>query len=239
MKALSSACVEPDEPADGGPERERQLALNERVRNRLAEVRERISAAGGDPKRVSIVAVTKTFGLPEVYAAIACGIVLVGENRTDELIDKSMASPAAERPQWQFLGPVQTNKINRLVEHVSCWQSIDSMHRAQALGKRAPGATVLLQMRLEAGGARGGAGPAEVEDLLRVATDSGLSVSGLMGVGPRDPSESLQAFRTLVAVADRLSLPIRSIGMSDDLESAVMAGSTMVRVGSSLFGPRV
>ena len=98
---------------------------------------------------------------------------------------------------------------------------------------------MLLQVRLQEGGDRAGADPTEIPDLVRVASDHGLAVRGLMAVGPKNPALSEASFRSLVALADLMALPIRSIGMSSDFEAAVRAGSTMVRLGASLFGARV
>ena len=209
------------------------------VRRRLEIVRNRIADAGADPLAVTVVGVTKGFGPNAVRAGLGAGLNAIGENYADELVAKAAdAGLEGQSVAWHFLGPLQTNKINRLRPIVACWQSVDSVHRAEALAKRAPGANVLVQVRLDEAAGRAGVVRREVAELVRTARDFGLDVGGLMGVAPVDPVAARRGFEALVDEAERLALPVRSIGMSDDLEIAVQAGSTMVRVGTALFGRR-
>ena len=199
---------------------------------------ERIAAAGGGPD-VVVVAVTKGFG-PEVAAvALEAGFVALGENYAQELLHKVEALPASARPEWHFLGRLQTNKVRHLAPHVGLWQSVDRVELVREIAKRAPGAAVLVQLNLSGEEQKGGCAVADTPRLVGVARDEGLDVRGLMGVGPAgDAALARPGFERLVALADSLDLPVRSIGMSADLEVAVRAGSTMVRIGTDLFGPR-
>ena len=123
---------------------------------------------------------------------------------------------------------------------VSLWQSVDRLSLAREIAARAPGAQVLVQLDLAGISGRSGVAPSQAAELVRNCLDMGLDVRGLMGVGvPGPPEESRSGFRSLSALADELALPERSMGMSNDLEVAVSEGSTMVRVGSSLLGPRI
>jgi hypothetical protein len=126
-----------------------------------------------------------------------------------------------------------------LVPAVDVWQSVDRVELIDEIAKRAPGARVFLQANLSGQPQKGGASLEEVPALVDHARSTGLLVEGLMGVGIEGlPEQSRPGFRALVALADSLGLIHRSIGMSDDLEIALQEGSTMIRVGSALFGPR-
>jgi uncharacterized pyridoxal phosphate-containing UPF0001 family protein len=129
--------------------------------------------------------------------------------------------------------------VRQLAEIVDVWQSVDRVELVDEIAKRAPGATIFLQVNLSGEEQKGGAPLADIPSLAARATDVGLRVTGLMGVGPAgDPELARSGFRDLVTMADRLALPERSIGMSADLEIAVEEGATLVRVGHALFGDR-
>jgi pyridoxal phosphate enzyme (YggS family) len=204
-----------------------------------ARLDERIAAAGGDPERVTVVAVTKGFGPEAARVALDAGLVVLGENYAQELLGKVEALAGGPRPLWHFLGRLQTNKVRQLAPHVSLWQSVDRPGVVREIAKRSPGASVLVQLNLSGEEQKGGCELAATPALVGLAHDEGLDVRGLMGVAPAgDPAAARPGFERLVALADALELPVRSIGMSADLEVAVRAGSTMVRVGRDLFGER-
>ncbi len=219
---------------------ERGAPLSEVVAGRLARVHERIHGAGGDPARLTVVAVTKGFGVDAVRAALDAGIGDVGENYAQELERKhaelDVRSPAC---RWHFLGHVQRNKVRRIAPTVHLWQSVDRVDAGAEIARRSPGASVLVQVNVSGEGAKNGCrwedAPALVDDLLAL----GLDVRGLMALGPvGSPEEARPGFRRVARLADRLGLADRSMGMSDDLEVAVQEGTTMVRIGRALFGPR-
>ena len=218
--------------------------LAERVEARLAAVRATIAAAGVAPSSVTIVAVTKGFGVEAPLAAARVGLLDVGENYADELVTKAQGAvtAGAEGLRWHFLGAVQTNKINRLAPIVQAWHTLDSVHRVAALARRAAGATVFVQVDLTGTPGRGGCAPRETPTVVRAAREAGLHVRGLMGVGP-DPAlhgeaASALAFAALVGLARSEGLTELSAGMSDDFVAALAAGSRLLRLGSVLFGPR-
>ncbi len=212
--------------------------LTETVRGNLEAVRARIARAGADPAAVVVVAVTKQQPAAAVAAAVACGLLDIGENRADALAER--ASAAAEPSvRWHYLGQIQRNKIARAAPHVSLWQSVDRAALGPAIAKRAPGAQVLVEVNLTDDPDRGGAPISAVPALVSDLTADGLVVRGLMAVGPLGGAEATRPGFTAVArCADELGLPIRSFGMSSDIEVAVECGSTMVRVGTALFGER-
>lgn len=210
------------------------------VARRLADVRARIGAAGREPDAVSIVAVTKGQPAAAVEAALAAGLSDIGENYAAELVGKhAEVGDASTAARWHFLGHVQRNKVARLAPLVGVWQGVDRIAAGSEIAARAPGAAVLVQVNLSGDPARNGCPIDDAPALVDHLVGLGLDVRGLMGVGPAGPPERARdGFRALVGLADELGLPERSIGMSDDLEVAVEEGSTTVRVGRALFGPR-
>jgi len=210
----------------------------ETVGERLGVIRERVEKAGGDPRDLTIVAVTKDFEPDAVEAAIANGLADVGENRADQLVAKATALGGDKEICWHYLGRVQRNKVAALALHVALWQ-VDRLAAGGEIAKRAPGAAVLVQVNVSGEPQKHGARAADVPALVEAFAGLGLDVRGLMAVGPTGPPEAARpGFRALVQLADRLALPVRSMGMTDDLEVAVEEGSTMLRIGRGLFGPR-
>jgi PLP dependent protein len=212
---------------------------------RLAEVRARIAATGRAPDDIVVVAVTKGFGAEAVEAAGAIGLDDVGENYAQELGQKRQAAGGDGR-RWHFLGRVQRNKVKSIAGVVHLWQGVDRVAAGEEIARRAPGARVLVQVRIdgidgngEASAGRNGCAPDDVPDLVERLDGLGLDVRGLMAVGPAGaPELARPGFRKVSALADRLGLVERSMGMTDDLGVAVEEGSTMVRVGRGLFGAR-
>ncbi|MBK5223154.1 MAG: YggS family pyridoxal phosphate-dependent enzyme [Acidimicrobiia bacterium] len=212
------------------------------VAGRLEVVRQRIRAAGGDDERITVIAVTKGFGVDAVDAAAAVGLHDVGENYAQEMLAKA-ADPApvdtAEASRWHFIGRLQRNKVRRLGPRVHTWQSVDRLELGEAIARHAPGARVMVQVASIDEEAKGGCPLVSAPDLVGQLADLGLDVRGLMTVGPTDQSiDPRPGFEAVAALAHRLSLLEVSMGMSADIEAAVGAGSTMVRVGTALFGPR-
>jgi pyridoxal phosphate enzyme (YggS family) len=208
------------------------------VIRRTDALRERIAAAGGDPSAVRIVAVTKRFGLAAVAAARAAGLEDLGENYAQELLGKA-AAPEAAGCRWHFIGPVQRNKVRGLAPVVHLWQGVDRVEVGAAIARYAPGARALVQVNVTGEPTKAGASPAQAPRLVDDLRSLGLDVRGLMAIGRTGaPSDARPGFADLTALADRLELEERSMGMSGDLEVAVQEGSTMIRIGTALFGPR-
>jgi pyridoxal phosphate enzyme (YggS family) len=207
------------------------------VAERLEEVRGRIAGAGGTGVR--IVAVTKGFGPDAVEAAVAAGCRDIGENYAQELVAK-LAAVRGPSPVVHFIGHLQTNKIRQLAPVVDVWQSVDRLDAVEALGRRAaPKATVLVQVNVAGQPQQGGCEPDDAGSIVEAGIDAGLEVVGLMAIGdPAGAAAARPGFKRLRRLVDDLGLPECSMGMSGDLEVAVEEGSTMVRVGTALFGPR-
>ena len=225
-----------------------------RLEENLRAVRARIAAAaraaGRDPASVTLLAVSKTWPAEDVATLAGLGQREFGENRAQELVGKAAALPDLPL-RWHFVGQLQRNKAAAVAEVGATVHSVDRLPLAAALARAGEGAgrpvDVLLQVDL--GGpagrqaARGGAQPPDVPSLAdAVAELPGLRLRGLMAVTPRD-GDPRTAFVRLAALADRVrgdhpEATELSAGMSGDLEPAIAAGATMVRVGTALFGRR-
>jgi PLP dependent protein len=207
--------------------------------DRLAGARQRIAAVRGDADAVELVAVTKGHGADAVRLALEAGIDRIGENYAAELLAKDAELGTTPRPHWHFLGAVQRNKVGRLAPLVSCWQGIARIEEGRSIARQRPGACVLVEVDLTGATGRGGIPATAVPALVAELRTEDLDVAGLMAVGvPGPPEASRAGFRQLASLADDLGLPVRSMGMSDDLEVALEEGSTMVRLGRALFGGR-
>lgn len=209
------------------------------VSEAVASLRKRIANAGGVD--VALVGVTKTFGSEAWRFAKVAGCDAIGENYAQEVIAKAAEVALADRLPVHFIGQLQSNKIKQLAGIVDVWQSVDRLSLLTEIAKRSPHtARVFLQVNMTGEEGKGGCLPAEVGELSRVAQDLGIDVLGLMTVGPtnEDPLVTRITFRTLRELANEHGLRQCSMGMTGDLEIAVEEGSTMVRVGSALFGNR-
>jgi hypothetical protein len=216
-------------------------SASEEVAQRLRAVRARIEKAGGDPSRVRIVGVTKGFGPESVLAARAAGLVDIGENYANELVAKATeieADASSSSLRWHFLGAIQRNKVARLAPIVGLWQSVTRTEEGARIAHFAPGSAVLVEVDTTGMAGRNGCPPDGVRALVPRLRDARLDVRGLMTVAAPGPEAAQSAFETVRELADELGLEERSMGMSDDLEAAVRAGTTMVRIGRALFGER-
>ncbi len=215
----------------------RPPAASSTLAGRYEALRARIARAGG--QGVAVVAVTKALGPWAVDAAAACGIRDIGENYAQECVAKLADASATPLPRVHFIGRLQRNKVKMLTGHVDVWQTVDRVGLTREIGRRAPGAEVMIQVNISGEESKAGCAPADAEALVSAASDAGLRPVGLMGIGPLGPPESARAgFRQLRGLVDSFGLPHCSMGMTDDLEVAVAEGATMVRVGRSLFGER-
>lgn len=204
------------------------------VASRLGELRE---SFGARRDGITVVAVTKAFGRDAVEAAVAAGLVDVGESYAQECVAKLGGPDTGARVH--FIGNLQRNKVRRLAPVVQVWQSIDRVSLVEELAKRAPGARIMIQVDISGEPQKGGCPPESTGDLVARSVDSGLDVAGLMGVGPiGSPEDARPGFARLRSLVDSLGLAECSMGMSADIGVAVEEGTTMVRVGTGLFGPR-
>ncbi len=210
------------------------------IRARLELVRERIRAAGGDDT-VEVLAVTKVHAVDLARDAVAAGLTLLGENYAAELADKAdrLATEGAGTAEWHMIGPIQRNKVKLLAGRVAVYQTVDRVELAETIARRHPGAVVFCQVNTTGEAAKSGVAPHDTARLVERCGELGLTVDGLMTLGPTSAEiDPRPAFAELRALVDRHGLARCSMGMSRDLDAAVAEGSTMVRVGTDLFGPR-
>lgn len=212
------------------------------ITERLAAVEDRIARAGGAD--VAVLAVTKGFGAEIIGLAHAAGCRRLGENYVQELAGKYEALRSIDPPpEVHVIGQLQTNKVRviaRLDGLVAVVETVDRESLVDVLAKRLPGQRILVQVDTSGEPGKGGCPPDRLAPLIERALDAGLCVDGLMTVGPTsgDPVITRDGFRLVRSLVDRYGLTVCSMGMSADLEIAVGEGSTQVRVGSALFGPR-
>jgi len=205
------------------------------VARNVEDLRRRLTRIGGS--EVRIVAVTKTFGTDAIRAVVNAGILDIGENYSQECVAKLTQLP--EVPTVHFIGHLQRNKVRKLAPFVDVWQSVDRVEIGAEIAKRAPGAKAMVQVNISGEESKSGCAPSATEALVAELDRLGLSIVGLMGIGPlAEPEMSRPGFQRLRSLVDQLGLTECSMGMSADLEVAVQEGSTMVRVGRGLFGER-
>ena len=231
-------------------------ALEREIGERLAEVRERIAAAarrvGRDRETVRLVAVSKTWGIEHVAAAVASGQRDFGENRVQEALQKIAASTETSI-RWHLIGHLQSNKARKAVGPFACIHSVDRidlLDRLEATGAElARPVDLLVQVDLAGEFTKHGAVPDAARAILDRARDCRYArVVGLMLLPPflDDPEAVRPWFRRLRGTRDRLAadgvpdtmLRELSMGMSHDFEVAIEEGATMVRVGTAIFGSR-
>lgn len=201
-----------------------------------------------NPDEITIVAVSKEFPVERIEEAIACGIRIIGENRVQEASRKYSAIGA--KVDWHMVGHLQTNKVKDALKIFNMIQSLDSLRLAEEIEKRA-GKPIdcLIEVNTSKELTKFGISPNKVFDFYEsIAKFKKIDVQGLMTIGPgwaiEDPEASRPCFRMLRDLRDELSqefdrpFPILSMGMTADFEVAIAEGSTMIRVGTAIFGPR-
>jgi pyridoxal phosphate enzyme (YggS family) len=209
------------------------------VAERLASVRGRIARSGRDPGEITIVAVTKGFGVDVCREAIDAGLTALGENRVHEALSKMDRFPTA---QWHLIGHLQTNKVRLAAGKFALIQTVDSPHVAEAIARLAPRQQVLIEVNVARETQKSGVYPTEALELIESVARL-LDLQGLMGMGPSrgDPRPAFDELGRLRDAGEQrlgVKLPVLSMGMSGDFEVALAAGSTMLRLGQALFGPR-
>ena len=212
-------------------------------------MRARIGAARRNPHEVSIVAVTKGFGVDECREALAAGLNMLGENRVHEALAKmdevpaGLAQGALQPIQWHLIGHLQTNKVRLAAGRFALIQSVDSLRLAEGIAQLTSDQKVLVEVNVARETQRSGVYPTDALALIDQVAGM-LDLQGLMAMGPShgDPKAAFDELRRLRDEAEQRlgkTLPVLSMGMSGDFEVALAAGSTMLRLGQALFGPRL
>lgn len=219
---------------------------------RLRQVQERIGAAclsaGRSADEVTLVAVTKTYPVSDIRLLTELGVTDIGENRDQEAAPKAAGCAAFGLPvTWHFVGQLQTNKCRSVASYADVIHSVDRLRLVSALGGRARAngrvITCLVQVSIDGDPERGGAFGDQIPLIAdALAGEDGLILGGVMAVAPQDMAADA-AFGKLREVAEEMrgrhpAAAMISAGMSGDLEEAIGAGATHVRVGTALLGGR-
>ena len=222
----------------------------------LGRIAQACTAAGRAPDSVSLLAVSKTFGAESVVQAAAAGQRAFGENYIQEGVEKIAAVGRAFAPalQWHCIGPIQSNKTRLVAEHFDWVHTVDRIKTAERLSAQRPDhlppLQVCIQVNIDGGPTKSGVAPSDTLELVRaVAKLPRLRVRGLMSIPDHAPDFEAQlaihtSARRLFDQISALGEPgfegfdTLSMGMTADLEAAIHAGSTLVRVGTGVFGGR-
>lgn len=228
--------------------------MEDEIRARIEEVRERIAAAarrvGRRPEDITLIGVTKTKPAEAVNAALACGIADIGENRVQELLEKLPELNGS--PRIHLIGHLQTNKVKQIIGKTDLIHSVDSLKVAKEISHQSLAAgivsDVLLQVNIGRDDNKFGILREDLPEILEgVSEMEGIRVRGLMTVPPieQDTRKTRAHFQSLYKVFidipqiyDNIKMEYLSMGMSGDFEIAVEEGANLVRVGSAIFGSR-
>ena len=228
------------------------MSIAENVATIKENIRRAALAAGRDPSEIQLCAATKMNDADAVRQAIAAGVDCCGENRVQELTAKQ-AENAYEGAPVHFIGRLQTNKVRQVVGKVDLIQSVDRLKLLEAVNAEAARQgiiqDILLQINIGKEDTKGGFFPEELPALLpSLANFPSIRVVGLMAIPPicQDATKNDKFFQEMCRIGvdinskkyDNVWVNVMSMGMSDDYESAIRCGSTMIRVGTAIFGAR-
>ena len=230
--------------------------IDRSIRDNLSYIQEQIASACAHVSRptqdVKLLAVTKTVSVDRINAAIRAGVDRIGENRVQEFLSKREGLDL-DTTKVHLIGHLQTNKVRQIVGKVDMIQSVDSLRLATAIAERSSAmeltTPILVEVNIGGEEAKSGVAPDELESLLeQIAPLRGIHVCGLMTVPPILTTEYekrkifSKMYQLFVDISDKkidnIDMQELSMGMSGDYREAIMEGSTMVRIGSALFGER-
>ena len=218
-----------------------------------ADIRDAALASGRDPQQLRLLAVSKTFPADAVIDAAEAGQACFGENYLQEALEK-IQEVQLQKPQlqleWHFIGPIQSNKTRPIAENFAWVHSVDREKIAQRLSEQRPAGmqalNICLQVNISGEASKSGVLPGEALALAqKIVLLPGLRLRGLMAVPEASDDEQVQrkAFRQLKQLSDSIqaagiALDTLSMGMSGDMHAAIAEGSTMLRIGTAIFGNR-
>ncbi len=228
------------------------MSISENIARIQAQIRQAAIAAGRDPARITLCAATKMNDSDRVREAIRGGIRCCGENRVQELTQK-LADNAYEGADIHFIGHLQTNKVRQVVGKVNLIHSVDSQRLLEAIAAEAARQgirqRVLLEINIGGEESKSGFRPGDMDGILeKMGQFPSLQVCGLMAIPPicQNPGDNNKFFQEMYNLSvditrkkyDNVCMDILSMGMSDDFMDAIAYGSTMVRIGTAIFGAR-
>lgn len=223
--------------------------IAERLQSAYLCIKQSAVAANRLPNAVQLLAVSKTKPVSDIEQAYAAGHRLFGENYVQEGVDKIQTLAKLSDIEWHFIGPIQSNKTRLIAEHFLWVHSVDRLKIAQRLNdQRSPHRplNVLIQVNIDDEVSKAGVAPCEVAELAKqISTLANLQLRGLMCIPKAEVSETQQAasFNAMQQLFNALKktypqVDTLSMGMSGDMQAAISHGSTMVRLGTAIFGAR-
>lgn len=225
------------------------------IKKRLDQIQSRINQTcqkiNRNPNEIKLLLATKTVNSQKINEAVTLGETLLGENKVQELQEKSHL--VDNQAEWHFIGNLQSNKINSVLPHVTCIQSIDRLKLGRKIHNRLTKDNqeidILVQVNTSYEESKFGVAPEETLTLIeQLSSFDTLHIKGLMTIGKlsADPEETRKCFRLLKSIQEKViaknylgvEMDVLSMGMSNDLEAAIEEGATMIRVGTAIFGER-
>ena len=228
------------------------MSIAENIARIRADMEAAALAAGRDPKSIQLCAATKMNDSVAVREAIRCGVDCCGENKVQELTQKLAENAYAGAPV-HFIGHLQTNKVKQVVGKVALIQSVDSLRLLTAIDKEAAKQgivqDILLEINIGGEDSKSGFSPEELPSILpKMAEFSNIRIKGLMAIPPisQKNGDNVKFFQKMYNISvdiiekkyDNVKVECMSMGMSDDYADAIRCGSTMIRVGTAIFGAR-
>ena len=228
------------------------MSIAQNIAHIRAQMSQAAIAAGRNPKDILLCAATKMNDAEAVRAAIAAGVDVCGENRVQELVQKQ-AQHAYDGAPVHFIGHLQTNKVRQVVGKVDLIQSVDSLRLLQAIqaeaAKQGIRQDILLEVNIGLEESKSGFAPDEILPLMeQIPSFENICLRGLMAIPPisQNSGDNRKFFQKMCQLAvditakksDNICVDILSMGMSDDYEDAIACGSTMIRIGTAIFGQR-
>jgi pyridoxal phosphate enzyme (YggS family) len=224
------------------------------LKENLLSIQDRINSAiyrSGDTRAVEVVAVTKTHPFKTIEESFQCGILSIGENRVQEAIQKFKSFKDMPELTRRFIGHLQTNKVNKCLSLFDTVDSIDSLRLAKKIDNQSKKlnrkTTTLLEVNTSGEAQKQGFSPINIEDMVSAINLKNIVVEGIMTIGPntKNKQKTRKAFVTLRKLKETINAELGverlthlSMGMSGDFEVGIEEGSTMVRLGTALFGAR-
>lgn len=229
------------------------MSIKENYELIFDRVNEAAKRSGRNPEEITLMAVTKTHPASELNEVIDAGATDIGENRVQEILEKY---DSVKPVRWHLIGHLQTNKVKNIIDKVVMIHSVDSLHLAEEIDKRAKAHGIKMDVLIEINSAmeesKSGISADELKELVAqiVSNCSNIRICGIMCIPPiatepedarpyfREAKKRFDEMKTWAHPKENFNPTVLSMGMSGDFEVAIEEGSTIVRVGSSIFGPR-
>lgn len=227
------------------------LTIKENLDNVLSRIKTAAEKSGRKAEDIKLIAVTKTVDVERIKSVYEYGILDMGENRVQELLDKYDKLDSSCR--WHLIGHLQTNKVKYIIDKVDLIHSVDSIELAKEINSRAAKLgkkmNILMQVNVSGEESKFGMSPQEVDEFIKIVSEfSNISLRGMMTIAPyaENPEDIRYVFKKLYDIfidtkqkkLDNVTMEYLSMGMSNDFEVAIEEGANIVRIGTGIFGKR-